>query len=491
MKWIAATALLYAPFLCFSGSIFLATPFITTQKADSAKQQCWNFHIQNTDVIQADAPFHAKYSGPNSLNKNGEAKETVTLNFYTGLRLWKGAEIHADLLMWQGFGLSQTFGIEDFPNGDAYKSGTVVPNLSFTHLFIRQTIGLGSEKEEIADDQLNLQSKRPVSRLTFTIGRLSPLDLCDNNRFAHDQHTQFLNWAMMGNITWDYGQNTLGYTTGVTVELNQPQWSLRYGFLQMPGMKNGFTGDDQVLTFPTRGSYGPFSRCWAMMLELEGRFLIKAHPGAVRLMPWLDEANFTSYTEATALLLANPPVSNPGQGSGITIPAGAQAYRFKPGIAFNAEQELTGNIGVFMRVGWTPGQLDTWTFADPDWSVSLGLSMNGSVWKRPGDTYGLGAVLSGASKSNQKFLAAGGTDMLDGDGNLSYRPETVIETYYDFQIVNWKQRVRKKNNITRTSLNISADYQFIANPAFNRDRGPVSIFAARLHWEFGIYRQPK
>jgi high affinity Mn2+ porin len=28
------------------------------------------------------------------------------------------------------------------------------------------------------------------------------------------------------------------------------------------------------------------------------------------------------------------------------------------------------------------------------------------------------------------------------------------------------------------------DYQFVANPAFNRDRGPVSVFSTRFHWEF-------
>jgi high affinity Mn2+ porin len=28
------------------------------------------------------------------------------------------------------------------------------------------------------------------------------------------------------------------------------------------------------------------------------------------------------------------------------------------------------------------------------------------------------------------------------------------------------------------------DYQFITDPAFNRDRGPISVFGARLHWEF-------
>ena len=30
-------------------------------------------------------------------------------------------------------------------------------------------------------------------------------------------------------------------------------------------------------------------------------------------------------------------------------------------------------------------------------------------------------------------------------------------------------------------LSLTFDYQFVANPAFNADRGPVSIFAARIH----------
>ena len=104
---------------------------------------------------------------------------------------------HADFLLWQGFGLSQTFGIENFPNGDAFKIGTKIPNFMFARLFIRQTIGLGGEKESVPDDQLTLASKQDVSRITLTIGRFTPMDISDNNTFAKDQHTQFFSWAMM------------------------------------------------------------------------------------------------------------------------------------------------------------------------------------------------------------------------------------------------------------------------------------------------------
>ena len=76
--------------------------------------------------------------------------------------------------MWQGYGLSETFGIEAFPNGDAYKAGTEIPYFMFAHLFIRQTIGLGGEQEDVPDGQLTLAGKQDISRLTFTIGRFSP-----------------------------------------------------------------------------------------------------------------------------------------------------------------------------------------------------------------------------------------------------------------------------------------------------------------------------
>jgi high affinity Mn2+ porin len=434
-----------------------------------APEQSWNWHAQNTDIVQGDLGFPARYSGPNSLARNGQVQETVTLDLYAGVRLWTGAEAHMDLLMWQGFGLSQTFGIEGFPNGDAYKAGTRTPYFTFARLFVRQTIGFGGPKEDVPDDQITLAGKRDTSRLTFTIGRFSPLDICDNNTYARDQHRQFMNWAMMGNLTWDYGQDTIGFTTGVAVEINQPKWALRYGFFQMPRDKNGFTGDDQFLMWPHHGAYGPFLRSWAMMTEFERRYGVNGHSGAIRFLTWLDKANMASYQVATAILLANPPGPDVGQGAGVTIPPAAHAYRYKYGFGLNWEQEAANNVGMFSRLGWTDGHNETWTFTDADWSASLGVSVKGEAWRRPYDTFGLAGIASGASRRNQRFLATGGTDMLDGDGNLNYGWERVLETYYDLLIFN--------------NVHAALDYQFITAPAFNRDRGPVSVFAVRLHWE--------
>jgi high affinity Mn2+ porin len=109
-------------------------------------------------------------------------------------------------------------------------------------------------------------------------------------------------------------------------------------------------------------------------------------------------------------------------------------------------------------------------FTDINHSASLGVSVKGEAWHRPDDTIGLAGVMSGISHANQQFLGAGGTGILDGDGALNYGLEKVLETYYDCKI--------------SKRLHAAVDYQFIANPAFNRARGPVSVFGTRLHWEF-------
>ena len=434
-----------------------------TEKRADGMEQDWNWHLQNTEIAQGDFGFPSKYSGASSLDSKGEVQETISLDLYAGARLWRGAEAHADGLMWQGYGLSQTHGIEAFPNGDAYKAGAMNPQFMFARLFIRQTIGLGGDQEAVPDEPLTLEGKQDVSRLTITLGRFSPLDLCDNNTYAQDPHTQFMNWAMMGNLAWDYGQDTVGFTTGVAVELNQPKWALRYGFFQMAHDKNGFTGDDQFLMSPQSGAYGPFLRSWAMMTELERRYNLHSHPGAVRFLAWLNDADMASYTTATALLLANPGNVEGDIGA-------ARAYRYKYGFGLNWEQEVGANMGLFSRLGWNDGHEEAWTFTDVNWTASLGASVKGAAWRRPDDTFGLAGVVSGASRDNQKFLEAGGLDMLDGDGALNYGCEKVLETYYNFKIY--------KN------VHATLDYQFITDPAFNRDRGPVSVFGARFHWEF-------
>jgi high affinity Mn2+ porin len=433
----------------------------------------WNFHAQTTVIPLFQPGFGALYSGPNSLNPQAQRAATISADLLLGAPLWQGAEFHSDLLMWQGFGLSNAFGLEASPNTDAYKAGTVDPRFMLSHFFVRQTIGLGGEQEDVPDGPLTLPGKRDVSRLAITVGRMSVTDIFDYNTYNHDPHTQFMNWSSTM-LSWDFPADTIGYTTGIALELNQPDWTVRYGWFQLPGFPNGFTGDDRIFMWPVEPgevtSGGEFWKQWGMMLELERRWRIAEHPGAIRLQAWADRGNLASFKVATALLLASPPLPDTPQGVQITVPAAAYAFHYKYGFGVNWEQEIMNNVGVFGRVGWQDGQTAAAAFTDANWNVQLGLSFKGAAWRRAGDTFGFMGNVVGASSAQQAFLKAGGTGILNGDGNLSYTPELSFETYYDIAITK--------------SCRLTFDYQFFGNPAFNADRGPVNVFGARLHWEY-------
>jgi high affinity Mn2+ porin len=437
----------------------------TPVQSGNAPAQNWNWHVQNTDIVQGYPAFPAKYTNPglNSLPTGGEVRQTVSVDLMAGVRLWPGAEAHADGLMWQGFGLNNTTGLEAYPSGEAYRIGTKVPNGMIARLFIRQTIGFGGDQEDIEDDELHLTGRQDVSRLTFTLGRISVADIFDQNTYANAPRTQFMNWALVNNEAWDYAADDVGYTTGLAVELNQPDWTWRYGLFQIPKIANNLTGDDAFLKWPhdSMAEYAPVLNAWAMVTEFERRYTFFNHPGVLRILGFLNRADMFSYGEAIPLLQAN------GPGADLTA---ARAYRLKYGFGLNWEQEIATNIGVFSRLGWNDGKEQGWMFTDVDYAGTVGLSIKGESWSRPGDTLGLAGVMNGITHVEQQFLAAGGTGILAGDGALNYGWEQALETYYDFQV--WKD------------VHFSADYQYIANPAFNRDRGPVSVFGARLHWEF-------
>lgn len=431
--------------------------------AQPAGRQNWNFHAQNTDIVQGYPGFHSQYpGGPNSLPSGGETRETISVDLMAGVRLWRGAEAHIDGLMWQGFGLANTLGVEGFPSAEAFRIGTSVPNGSIARLFIRQTIGFGGDQESIQDDAVDLAGQRDVSRLTITLGRFSAKDIFDNNAYANDARTQFLNWGLGANEAWDYPADAIGFTTGIALELNRPKWTLRYGFFQVPEVQNALNWEDKFLTWPYNSDSedGPFFEAWGMVTELERRYMIKDHPGTVRGLAFLNRAEMAEYSAATALLNAGD--------SFLT----ARSYHYKYGFGLNWEQEITKNLGVFSRLGWNDDREEGWMFSDVGYSGSLGLSLKGGYWDRPDDTFGLAGLANGISKVAQEFLEAGGTGILAGDGagQFSYGWEEILETYYDFKV--WD------------GIHGAVDYQFVTHPAFNRDRGPVSIFAGRLHWEF-------
>jgi high affinity Mn2+ porin len=420
-------------------------PPATPTNAAAAKEPLWNLHMQATYVGDWHSSFPAQYSGPNSLDNHSATAETVAYDLFLGARLWQGAEFHVDGLFWQGFGFNHTLGIEAFPSAQAYKIGSSTGNVAPSRVFLRQTIGLGGDQEPVADDAFHLAGQQDVSRITLTVGEISVLDIFDQNSYAGDPTTQFMNWALVGNEAWDYPANSLGYITGFAAELNQPNWTARYGFFQMPSVQNGMAINQQYL------------QAWGMVTEFERRFVIHNHPGAVRWLGFLNRVDSGTYAEA---------VDSPVRPAVVAFPY----YCLNYGFGLNAEYEVIKGVGVFTRLGWNAGQTPDWAYADVDKSGSAGLSINGAFWNRPNDAVGLAGIVNGISRVQQQFFADGGLGILAGDGALSYGLEKTLETYYKAQI--WK------------NIYASADYQYVIDPAYNAARGPVSILSMRFHWDF-------
>jgi high affinity Mn2+ porin len=142
----------------------------------------------------------------------------------------------------------------------------------------------------------------------------------------------------------------------------------------------------------------------------------------------------------------------------------------KYGFGVNMEQSITSAIGLFGRYGWNDGKTESWAFTEIDRSLSGGVSIDGKLWKRKRDRAGVAGARNTISGDHRVFLAEGGMGFIIGDGRLDrYQPENIVEAYYAWQAT--KQ------------WTITADFQHVGNPAYNADRGPVSVGTIRLHWE--------
>jgi high affinity Mn2+ porin len=408
----------------------------------------WGIHGQTTYTQQYATPFHSPYLGPNSLISN-QSRETWDATLFAGVRLWDGAELWFNPELDQGFGLSSSVGAAGFPSGEAYKVGRDYPYFRLHRAFIRQTINLGGEKEKVEADLNQLPGEQTANRLVVTVGKFAAPDIFDSNRYAHDPKNDFLNWTLIDAGTYDYAADAWGFSYGAVAEWYQDFWTIRAGLFDLSIEPNS-----QLLD-PT------FSQ-FQYNVELEERHQLFGQPGKLKLTGFLSRGRMGHFNDAINLALET--------GSPADI-AAVRRYDSRGGLSLNLEQQVTTDVGLFARAGFARGDIEPYEFTDVDQTVSGGLSIAGKQWGRPNDTWGVAGVVNNITQIHQEFLNAGGTGILVGDGQLPHPgPEQIIETYYSYALPqSWK---------------LTFDYQYIVNPAYNRDRGPVSVFGTRLHWQF-------
>ena len=420
-----------------------------SRAAPAIEAENWNVHGQYTFIGQGYPSFRSPYEGPNSLTGSKQAQNTQSATAFVGLRLWEGAEFYINPELMQGFGLSDVHGLAGFSNGEAQKSSFPVPRLNVARVFLRQTFGLGGEQETINDGANQLGGKQDISRITVTAGKFAVPDAFNGNVYANDPRTTFLNWNIYGGGSYDWTMDKLSWTWGGFVDFNQKDWAFRTGYFLLPTVSNYNSFDMHA---PERGQY---------TAELELRYQLFSQPGKLRLFGWMNHGYMGGYLDALAL-----PVGSPNYPD-ITL---TRRVRTNYGFVANFEQAITADLGIFSRATWSPGKTEIIGWTDCSQSLSFGTVLAGTSWGRPNDKIGIAGVIEGLSPEARAYFSAGGLGILIGDGQLNYRREKVLEAYYAYSLNKW--------------ATLTADYQFIHNPGYNFDRGPVHIFSGRLHAEF-------
>ena len=434
----------FLPLSLRPAALLLLAATASAAEPSPADTSPWSLHAQSTVVEQWHDSLTSAYSGLNSLSGRHEDKHTATLTLFLGHTLWTGGELYYNPEMSQGTGLSDSVGMAGFPNGEATRAGAKVAQYNTARLFLRHTFGFGGEREKVESGQNQVAGERDINRLTLTLGKMSASDSFDGNAFSHDPRTQFLNWALMANGAWDYPADVKGYTGGFTAEWNQATRTLRWGAFMEPVAANERQLDKHL------------GKALGQAFEWEERYTLAGHPGAVRALAYWNRAHMGNYAIAVQ-----------SRAPDVTL---SRAYRSKAGLGLNWQQELAPDFGVFARAGFNDGHAETWAFTEIDRTLSVGASLKGTRWGRTADTIGLALLGNGLSGEHRRYLAAGGYGFIVGDGHLSYKPEQIMETYYDWKPAPW--------------LALALNYQFAAHPGYNAARGPASLFAVRTHVEF-------
>jgi high affinity Mn2+ porin len=406
-------------------------------QAEESTQEEWGAKFQTTYNWQRHPAYQAAYSGPNSIIAGHEKMYTFSATAFLGFRPWQGGEVYLTPEVSQGVPFSTNLiGMGGFTNGEITRAAGSNPTLYRQKLFLRQTWNNGGATEHVESGQNNqLAGWVDKNRFVLTVGNFSTLDVFDPNTYAKDPRTQFMNWGNWTYAAYDYAADARGFGWGFAAEWYRDDWALRFGRMTGPIRPNELPVDQAIF------------KHFGDQLEVEHAHILYGHPGKIRVLGWRNRAVLASFSDALAWLNAHP-----GQYTGPdALFAVRGSEKIKYGLGVNIEQEISDNTGFFMRAMQTDGRTETYAFTEVDGSLSTGLLIKGDAWGRNADGVGVSSF----------FI---------GDGGLNYRPEQIFEGYYSLNL--------------HKGVWLSGDYQRVVNPAYNAARGPIDVYAVRLHLEY-------
>lgn len=412
-------------------------------------------HAQTTYIWQSKPAFHADYSGPNSLSPLQETSYSFTVTGDLGLRPWSGAQLHINPEGAQGVPFSNLLGAGGISNGELARGSSTNLTTYRARFFVQQRIDMGGDLEKVEPGFNELGGQFTAKRWTLTIGNFGLLDYFDNNPYAKDPRAQFTNWSFLTHGAWDYAADARGYTLGAMAEYRAPGWAVRAGRAMQPMESNGLALDGALETH-----YGD-------QIELEGDLPIVTPAGPLhgRALLFRNRVYAGGYVDALAL-------------GGVPDVGAVRRDQTKTGWGLTLEVPIAEDAGLFLRTSRNSGDLETYAFAEIDSQFALGGQFTASALGRGHDRWGMAYAFNSLSGAHQTYLNNGGQGFFLGDGQLNYDTERVFEAYYRFALPELGLRMGKLQSA------LSAGFQYITNPGYNRDRGPVTTYTVRWHSEF-------
>jgi len=406
---------------------------------------------QYTMIEQWQDSIHSPYSGPKSLEAQGNHERTHTFGAYFGMPMTERLAAFFDVEMFRGEGVGGSRGLAGLTNGDAIRGGGTLSRYAYTaRAFLTYDIPLGDATTKMKRKMDQLPGDQANDRLGFKFGLLGVNDDFDQSRYANSGRTQFMNWSLLNSPAWDYAADTRGYTVGGLITYAMGPWTWRYGVYQMPSKANGSRLE------------GPINR--ANEQDAQATWQQTPDSTAIWLLAYRNRANMGVYDDALRMaeLTHTPP----------DIQADDRDGRHKYGVAFGTDIPLAdnGDTGLFARGAWNDGHTESFAFTEADRSGSMGGQLSGTHWSRPDDRLGVALAVNGLSQPHREYLVEGGSGFILGDGALNYGTEQIDEAYYAAKVAPF--------------ATVSADFQLIHNPGYNRDRGPARFLGMRIHLEY-------
>jgi len=402
---------------------------------------------QDNIIFQYHPSFDAKYSGPNSLHSHAENATSHVSTLYLGYELTHTTEVFFDLEEASGGGISDALGLAGEANLDVVRNPLLSKWPYMARVMLRQIIPLGQVMQESERGSFGLATQVPVRRLEFRGGKFGTADFFDTNAIGTDSHFQFLNWTVDNDGAYDYAAETRGYTFGLMAEYHDRGWAFRFAELLMPTVANGPDLE------------------WNLRKARAENFEFELHPQkhtALRLLAYVNHANMGVYRDAVRDALAESATPD--------ITAHPFRTTVKYGFGVNLEHDFGHRLRAFCRWGWNEGQHESYAYTEVDQTIAGGADLAGAPWRRTNDKAGVAFVTNGIAADHQEYLRLGGRGFLLGDGRLTYARENLMETYYNAHI--WR------------GVFAGPDLQYVRNPGYNRDRGPVVVPGFRVHLEY-------